>query len=147
MGQKFEQGSVGMSSSPCYQYHLWVKITRSCPTLCDPMDYTVHGILQARILEWVAFPFFRGSSQPRDWTQVSCIAGGFFTSRATREDQEYWSGEPIRSPADLPNPGIELGCPALKADSLPTELWGKPSITWGSSNKGVLFLTCLQALL
>ena len=52
----------------------------SCPTLCDPKDYTVHGILQARILEWVAFPFPRGSPQPRDRTQVSCIAGGFFTS-------------------------------------------------------------------
>ena len=49
------------------------------------MDYTVHGILQARILEWVAVPFSRGSSQPRDWTQVSLIAGGFFTSWATRE--------------------------------------------------------------
>ena len=43
-----------------------VKVAQLCPTLCDPMDYTVHGILQARILEWVAFPFFRGSSQPRD---------------------------------------------------------------------------------
>ena len=43
-------------------------------------DYTVHGTLQARILEWVAFPFSRGSSQPRDQTQVSCIAGRFFTS-------------------------------------------------------------------
>ena len=50
-----------------------------------PMDYTVHGILQARIWEWVVFPFSRGSSQPRDRTQVSCIAGGFFTSWATRE--------------------------------------------------------------
>ena len=39
-----------------------VKVTQSCLTLCDPMDYTVHGILQARILEWVAFPFSRGSS-------------------------------------------------------------------------------------
>ena len=46
--------------------------------------YTVHGILQARILEWVALPFSRGSSQPRDRTQVSHIAGGFFTSWATR---------------------------------------------------------------
>ena len=45
------------------------------PTLCDPMDCTVHGILQARVLEWVAFPFSRGSSQPRDRTQVSHIAG------------------------------------------------------------------------
>ena len=48
------------------------------------MDYTVHGILQARILEWVAFPFSRGSSQTKDRTQVSPIAGGFFTSLATR---------------------------------------------------------------
>ena len=62
-----------------------VKVTQSCPTLCDPMNYTVHGILQAGILEWITFPFSRGSSQPRDQTKVSCIAGGFFTSWATRE--------------------------------------------------------------
>ena len=52
----------------------------ACPTLCNLMDYTVHGIFQARILEWVAVPFSRGSSQPRDQTQVSHIAGRFFTS-------------------------------------------------------------------
>ena len=46
----------------------------------DPMDYTLHGILQARILEWVAFPFSRGSAQPRDQTQASSIASRFFTS-------------------------------------------------------------------
>ena len=57
-----------------------VKVAQSCPTLCDPMDYTVPGILQAGILEWVAFPFSRGSSQPRDRIQVSRIAGRFFTS-------------------------------------------------------------------
>ena len=57
-----------------------VKVAHSCPTLCDSMDYTVHGILQARILEWVDFPFSRGSSQPRDPTQVSHIVDGFFTS-------------------------------------------------------------------
>ena len=56
-----------------------VKVTQLCPTLCDPMDYTVHGILQARILEWVAFAFSRGSSQPKDRTQVSHIAGEFIT--------------------------------------------------------------------
>ena len=55
-------------------------VTQSWPTLCNPMDYTVHGILQARILEWVAFLFSKVSSQPRDQTQVSCIAGRFFTS-------------------------------------------------------------------
>ena len=52
--------------------------------LCNPKDYIVYGIFQARTLEWVAFPFSRGSSQPRDRTQVSHIAGGFFTSWATR---------------------------------------------------------------
>ena len=57
-----------------------VKVTQLHPTLCDPMDYTVHGIVQARILEWVAFAFCRVSSQPRDRTQVSRIAGRFFTS-------------------------------------------------------------------
>ena len=57
-----------------------VKVTQSCLTLCNPMDQTVHGILQARKLEWGAFPFSRGSSQPRDRTQVSCITVVFFTS-------------------------------------------------------------------
>ena len=62
-----------------------VKIAQLSPTPCDPMDYTIHGILQARILEWLAFPFSRGSSQRRDWTKVSHTAGGFFTSWATSE--------------------------------------------------------------
>ena len=53
---------------------------------------SVHGILQARILEWVAVSFSRGSSQPRDQTQISCIVGGFFAILATREAWEYWSG-------------------------------------------------------
>ena len=57
-----------------------VKVPQLCLTLCDPMDYTVHGILQARIVEWVDFPFSMGSSQPRDQNQFSRIAGGFFTS-------------------------------------------------------------------
>ena len=73
-------------------------VSQSCPVLCNSMDYSppgsfVHGILQARILEWVAMPFSRGSSQPRDRTQVFCIAGGrFFIIWATKEAQEYWSG-------------------------------------------------------
>ena len=65
---------------------LKVKVTQSCPTLCNDMDYRVCRILQARILEWVAIPFSRGSSQPRNQTQVSCITDGFFTSWAIRED-------------------------------------------------------------
>ena len=56
-----------------------VKVAQLCLSLCDSMVSIVHGILQARILEWVAFPFSRGSSQPRDQTQVLCIAGGLFT--------------------------------------------------------------------
>ena len=64
------------------------KVSESLSVVSDslhPMDYTIHRILHARILEWVAFPFSRGSSQPRDQTQVSHIAGGFFSSCATRE--------------------------------------------------------------
>jgi len=64
------------------------------------------------------------SSQPRDGTQVFHIAEGFFTSQATREAQEYWSE--VEDPADLPNPKIKPGSPALQADSLPTEPPGKP---------------------
>jgi len=62
-----------------------VKVTQSCLTLCNAMDYSlpgssIHGILQARIWEWVAVPFTRGSAQPKDRTQVSLIAGGFLYS-------------------------------------------------------------------
>ena len=65
-------------------------VAQSCLTLCDPVDCSllgsfVHGILQARILEWIAISFSRGSSQPRDQTPVSCITGRFFTVGATRE--------------------------------------------------------------
>ena len=72
-----------------------VLVAQSCLTLCDPMDWgppgsSVHGILKARILEWVAISFSRGSSWPRDWTWVSCIASGFFTIWATRE---AWSAK------------------------------------------------------
>ena len=74
-----------------------VKAAQPCPTLCNPMNYTFHGILQARILEWVAFPFSRGSSQPRDWIQVSRIAGWFFTSWTTRDVQGTLPGISLRS--------------------------------------------------
>ena len=59
-----------------------VKVTQSGLTLFGPMDYAVHGILQARILEWVALPSSRGSSQPRDQTQGFYIADGFFIKEA-----------------------------------------------------------------
>ena len=66
-----------------------VKVAESCPTLFNPMDYTVHGILQARILEWAAVSFSRGSSQPRNRTRASWIAGRFFTNWAIQEDNIY----------------------------------------------------------
>ena len=69
------------------QLHTHSSIAQLCPTLCDPI---VHGILQARTLEWVALPFSRESSQPRDQAQVSHIVGRFFTSWATRKAQKYW---------------------------------------------------------
>ena len=89
------------------------------------MDCTVHGILQSKISE-CSHSLLQGSSKPRDQTQVSHIAGGFFTSWATREAQEYWRGQPFPSPGDLPDPGIEAGSPALQVGSLPAELPGKP---------------------
>ena len=66
------------------------EVAQSCPALCDPLDCSppsssVHGIFQTRILEWVATSFSRRSSQPRDWTWVSCIIGRCFTIWATRE--------------------------------------------------------------
>ena len=64
-----------------------MKVAQVCLNLCHPMDSTVRGILQARKPEWVGIPFCRGSSQPRDQTLVSHIAGRFFTSWAIREDQ------------------------------------------------------------
>ena len=66
------------------------EVAQSCPTLCDPTDcslpgFSIHGIFQARVLEWIATSFSRGSSWPRDWTQVSRIAGRRFTIWANRE--------------------------------------------------------------
>ena len=69
------------------------EVTQSCPTLCDPMDCSppgpsIHGIFQATVLEWVAISFSRGSSQPRNRTQISRTAGRHFTVLATREALE-----------------------------------------------------------
>ena len=72
------------------------EVTQSWPTLCNPMGCSppcssVHGIFQARVLEWVAISFSRGSSQPRDRTQISCVAGRRFTAWAIREAWSKWS--------------------------------------------------------
>ena len=82
----------------------------SCSGESDPLrprwTIPVHGALQARTLEWVAFPFSRGSFQPRDQTQVSHIVGELLTRWAKKQAQEYWRGYP----------GIKLGSPALQVD-------------------------------
>ena len=137
-------------------------VAQSCLTLCDSMNCSlsgssVHGILQARILEWVAIP---SSTQGLNPGLLGCIACKVFTNWATREAQllktkslshvrlfatpwtatcqapqsmwfsrqEYWSGLPFPSPGDLPNPGIELRSPAMPADTLLSEPPGKPII-------------------
>ena len=103
-------------------------------TLCDPVDYTVHGILQARILKWVAFPFsfpfpsffvcsvLSDSLRP-PWTVAhqALLSMGFFR-------QEYGSGLPFPPPGDLPDPGTEPRSPALQADSFTTEPLENPKL-------------------
>ena len=80
-----------METNPFWNWRLkWSEVAQSCPTLCNPMDSSlpgsaVHGIFQARILEWIAISFSRGSSQPRDRIRVSCIADRCFTIWTTRE--------------------------------------------------------------
>ena len=120
-----------------------------------------------RILQWVAHPFSRGSSWPRNRSRVFCIAVRFFTSWASKEvkwnrsvvsdsvtpwtlayqvppsmgfsRQEYWSGLPVPSPGDLPDPGIEPGSPTFQADALTSEPPGKPSQE-GWTGKSTKFL-------
>ena len=81
-------------------------VAQSCLTLCKSMDCSlpgssVHGILQARILQWVFIPFSRESSWPTDWTWISCTAGRFFTIWATREAPN-WQYIPIKQQLHFP---------------------------------------------
>ena len=90
----FASTSKVISTSLSMCLRVCVSVTRLCLTLCNPRNYSppvssVHGILQARTLEWAAISFSRGSSQPRDWTHVSCIADGLFTVWATREAHSW----------------------------------------------------------
>ena len=103
-----------LSKISCHWSSFIVKweVVQVCPTLGDPMDYTVHGILQASILEWVAFPFSRGSSQPRDWTEFSCIAGRFFTSWAIKGSPRIleWVAYPVSSRSSWPRNHTGVPC-------------------------------------
>ena len=97
------------------------EVAQSCPTLWDPMDCSLpgsslHGILQARVLEWVTISFSRGSSWPRDRTLVSCIPGKHFNLWATREVKEYGTSIHICTfihtlhQNEITNPHITLTC-------------------------------------
>ena len=108
---------------------IWIKVTKVSESRSVVSDsLRPHGILQARILEWVAFSFSRGSSQPREQTQVSCICRWILYQLSHKGSPRTLKWVPIPSPVDLPGPGIKPGSPALQADSLPTELSGKPSL-------------------
>ena len=142
-------------------------VAQSCPTLCDPMNgspsgSSIHGIFQARILEWAAISFFRGSSQTRDQTQVYCVAGRLFTVWATREAPKYmfWLRENITGPLSSVQfshsvvfnsvrlYGLQhtrIPCPSPTAgafsDSWPLSQWCHPTI----SSSVFPFSSCLQS--
>ena len=98
-----------------------VKVAQSCPTLCNPMDYTVHGIPQARILEGVAVLFSRASSQPRIKPRSPTLQADSLPAEPLGKPKNT-GVVAYPSPGYLPDPGIELESPALQADSLSAEL-------------------------
>ena len=103
-----------------------VKVTQLCPTLCDPMDYAVHGILQARILEWVAVPFSRGSSQPRDRTLVSHIAADSLPSEPSEKPKNTGVGSLSLLQQIFPTQESNWGLLDSPGFRIPAELPGKP---------------------
>ena len=113
---------------------LKVKVAQSYPILCDPMDYTVQGILQARI------PGVGSRSLLQQIFPTQGSNPGLLNCRRILYQLSH-QGSPrilervvIPSPADPPNPGIEPGSPELQADSLPAELSGKPSVSINLTN-------------
>ena len=125
-----------------------VLVAQTCPTLCDPTDCnppgaSVYGILQARILEWIAIPFSRGSSRPRDQTLI-CTVGRFFTVWATSSVQFSRSVmsdsvrphelQHARPPCPTPTPGVHW-------DSRPLSQWCHPAIS-----SSVVPFSCPQSL-
>ena len=123
---------------------------QSCPTLCDPMDYSlpgsVHGIYQARILERVAIPFCRGSSWLRDWIRVSCIAGRFFTiwAETLRSNSHFFISfltSNVPTPRDFSLP------PPPHFTFLPPGYWDAwQGIIWAPSVTANCFCLCLLLL-
>ena len=128
-----------------------MKVAQSCPTLCDPMDYTVQTrILQTRILGGIAFPFSKGFSQPRDQTQVSCIASESFTIWETRDAPLFTSVQFSRSvvsdslqPHGLQHarPSCPLPTSRVYSNSCPLSQWCHPTIP----SSVIPFSSCLQS--
>ena len=103
------------------------EVAQSCPILCDPVDCSpssssVHGILQARILVWVAISFSRGCSRPRDQTQVSCIAGRRFILWATKEELKSFL---MRVKEEIEKAGLKLNIQKLRSWHLVPSFHGK----------------------
>ena len=124
------------------------EVAQSCPTLCDSMDgnlpgSAVHGIFQARILEWAAISFSRGSSQPRDWTRVSCIADRCFTVLATsiQFNRSVVSDSLPPHESQHARPPCPLPIPWVHSDSCPSSQWCHPTI----SSTVIPFSSCLQS--
>ena len=108
---KYMKENIGYSIV-CSRKLKWSEsCSQLCPTFCYSMDYTVDGVLQARILEWVALPFSSRSSQPRDGTQVSRIVGRFFTSWATREAKNIGVGSLSLLQQIFPTQKLNRGLP------------------------------------
>ena len=124
----YSSGNLTQCSVLCWA----VLSSQSCLALCNPMDCSllgssVHGIFQARILEKVAMPSSRGSSQPRGQSGSPALQADSLPSDPPGKPMNTGVGSLSLTPGDLSNPGIKLGSPALEADSLPAELAGKPS--------------------
>ena len=113
LNPKSHTNTVNSKSSKSWDFpsnlvspNIWVttqfsSVAQSCLTLCNPMDCIGHGILQARILQWVAFPFSRGSSQPRDRTWISHVAGRCFNLKSNHKTS---CQNPGMAPGDLQGP-------------------------------------------
>ena len=134
-----------------------VLVAKLCPTLCDsvncslPSSY-VHLILQARILDWLANPFSRGSSRPRNWTQVSCIAGKFFTIWANKEATIYAAAAATKSLQSCLTLCDPINCSPL-GSAVPGILQAKTlecvAISFSNAGKWkvkVKLLSCVQLL-
>ena len=118
-------------------------VAQLCLTLCDPMDCSlpgssVYGISQARILEWVSFSFSRGSFRPRDQTQVSCSAGGFFIIRATRKAKPVIKGQIVYDLTHMKSfSSVQFSCSVMSDSVTP----------WTAARQTSLFFTIYRNLL